>query len=137
MGEETKNEFESYGLHCPICTSQDLQAIVENQNENYWICSRCGHKFRRLQDLENELRRLKGRRSILVILISIFCFAFVVVSFKAFSLDDKTQKIGILYVSGVIFIAATLILLGKLFSSIINIIKCKKELDHVRKSVLH
>jgi hypothetical protein len=72
-----------------------------------------------------------------VILISIFCFAFVAVSFKAFSLDDKTQKIGILYVSGVIFIAATLILLGKLFSSIINIIKCKKELDHVRKSVLH
>lgn len=67
-------------LHCPNCGSSELSAVVEseisggmsvnhsftrktgvsshkfnNTHRNYWMCKDCGHKFRNLQNLEEEL----------------------------------------------------------------------------------
>lgn len=137
MSEERTIESASYGLHCPVCASRDLQAIVENQNENYWICSRCGHKFRRLQDLEFELQMLRSRRRNLLVGGLILYIILVLAFVWGFFMVKGYLGEFIVYVSGVIFIATTLILLGKTISNIINIVVCKKELDHVRKSFLH
>lgn len=69
-------------LHCPNCRSLSISPVVEtevssgltmshsvtrkssisstglyNTHRNYWICSECGHKFRNLQNLEEELAK--------------------------------------------------------------------------------
>lgn len=71
-------------LHCPQCRSTEISPIVEseitggtslnhsisrknsvsgmkfnNVHRNYWMCSNCGHKFRNIQSLEEELAGLK------------------------------------------------------------------------------
>ncbi len=134
MYQNEDKDFEEAGLRCPVCGSKNLQAIVENLNENYWICSKCGHKFRRLQDVEGELWMLKGRRTLLLVTGLILYIILAAVSAWAFHLDNEIRKIGILYIAGVIFIASTLILLGKFFATVIKIGRCKRELDHVRNS---
>lgn len=70
-------------LHCPNCQSNSISPVVEteisggmsmnhsfsrknsvsaislnNTHRNYWMCSDCGHKFRNLQNLEDELAAL-------------------------------------------------------------------------------
>ncbi len=85
-------------LHCPECGSVTLSPIVEteisggmavnrsvtrktsasamrfnNTHRNYWMCSECGHKFRNLQNLEEELtfylKGLKGLRIFLIVVV--------------------------------------------------------------------
>lgn len=71
-------------LHCPNCHSTALSPVVEteisggtavnhsfsrknsvssfdfkNTHRNYWMCADCGQKFRNLQNLEEELAKLK------------------------------------------------------------------------------
>lgn len=73
-------------LHCPECGSVTLTPIVEteisggtsvnhsftrktsasqmqfnNTHRNYWMCSNCGHKFRNLQNLEQEITSLQKK----------------------------------------------------------------------------
>lgn len=70
-------------LHCPKCRSTALSPVVEteisggtamhhsfsrknsvsgfrfnNTHRNYWMCGECGHKFRNIQNLEEELASL-------------------------------------------------------------------------------
>jgi len=79
------------GLHCPKCRSTALSPIVEteisggyslnhsvtrktgvsafdfkNTHRNYWMCGSCGHKFRNIQNLDEEIAVYeKGIRSII------------------------------------------------------------------------
>ena len=71
-------------LHCPECRSTQLSPIVETDvqggyavnrsvgrkwgvsafdlkstHRNYWICGQCGHKFRNIQNLKEELAVLQ------------------------------------------------------------------------------
>lgn len=71
-------------LHCPKCHSTSLSPVVEteitggtslnhsisrrnsvsamqfnNTHRNYWMCSECGNKFRNLQNLEEEIAKLR------------------------------------------------------------------------------
>lgn len=90
-------------LHCPNCRSNSISPVVEteisggmsmnhsfsrknsvsaislnNTHRNYWMCSDCGHKFRNLQNLEEELAALhKAVRSailgiILLVVLGVF-----------------------------------------------------------------
>lgn len=84
-------------LHCPECGGTSLAPVVESTNEggvavsspltrrvgvtsysnttthrNYWMCQDCGHKFRNLQNLREELTRESKRMKALLICGIIF-----------------------------------------------------------------
>ena len=87
-------------LHCPECKSHDISPIVEtevssgtsfnhsfsrknsvstmqfnNTHRNYWMCHSCGHKFRNIQNLEEEIKagqRLVKRCIFVMILFGVF-----------------------------------------------------------------
>ena len=68
-------------LHCPQCKGEQITPIVEssvdgamtthssngrfssttvsNTHRNYWMCSTCGNKFRNIQNLEQEIEKMK------------------------------------------------------------------------------
>lgn len=112
-------------IHCPECRSTALSPIVEtevnggissnytfsrrgsigsvafnNIHRNYWVCGDCGHKFRNLQNLKEEIATLtKNQKNtriftiayfVLVlfclvidipILSALFCYLFAVLAF--------------------------------------------------------
>lgn len=101
---QRRNAVNKKQLHCPECGSAALTPIVEteisggtavnhsftrktsasqvkfnNTHRNYWMCSNCGHKFRNLQNLEEEISSLRKLvkngwlGTILVILLSLVC----------------------------------------------------------------
>lgn len=88
-------------LHCPHCGSRNLQPIVESTttggtavhsratrnigvssytantvHRNYWLCHDCGHKFRNLQNLKEEIAQTKKQQT----LMKIFLITFAVLS---------------------------------------------------------
>lgn len=83
---QRRNAVNKKQLHCPECGSVALTPIVEteisggtavnhsftrktsasqmqfnNTHRNYWMCSNCGHKFRNLQNLEQEILSLRKK----------------------------------------------------------------------------
>lgn len=101
-------------LHCPSCGSNALSAIVEtdvtggmalnhsfsrknsvstmefnNTHRNYWMCGDCGHKFRNLQNLEEEIAKMKNlvlRGIIGIALLAVLAVLFSVVGGSAMPL---------------------------------------------------
>ena len=125
-------------LHCPHCKGTQLSPIVEtevsggtslnhavtrkssvsafnlkNTHRNYWMCQNCGHKFRNIDNLNEEIAtQKKAQKSALysAILFAVMCilafgskgmipaiiisaiFGFFVISFKK-KIDDLTQEL--------------------------------------------
>ena len=101
-------------MHCPNCGSHTLSAIVEtditggmslnhsfsrknsvsamefnNTHRNYWMCGECGHKFRNLQNLEEEITKMKNlvtRGIIGIVLFAVLGVLFSVVGGSAIPL---------------------------------------------------
>ena len=74
-------------LHCPSCRSTNLTPVIESSgtigsvgriskniavtgtnvnNKSFWMCQDCGHKFRNLEDLIAENKRIYMTRKILL-----------------------------------------------------------------------
>lgn len=97
-------------LHCPQCRSEQLSAVTEatqtggvatssrltrnvavtgysanTVNRHYWMCQECGHKFRNLEDLNDEImkesKQAKGAK-IAAIVFGVFCL-FIVLGMMA------------------------------------------------------
>ena len=72
-------------LHCPNCKSHNIAISTEtsidgavtssfggsarvastrfnNTHRNYWFCSDCGSKFRNIQNLEEEIAKVKNKK---------------------------------------------------------------------------
>jgi len=82
-------------LHCPQCGSDRINITTEssvsggvtthsgygsvtrfdNDHRNYWICNDCGAKFRNIQNLEEEIKKVK-KSSVTCIIWSIITFIF-------------------------------------------------------------
>ena len=84
-------------LHCPHCRSEQLIVVSEagettgvathgrmtrntgmttyntrTVNRHYWMCKECGHKFRNLEDLNNELVKETKNEKVLKIVAIVF-----------------------------------------------------------------
>lgn len=96
-------------LHCPKCGSTSLSPIVESEissgsaaytsvgrrhgvsqfkfnstHRNYWMCSNCGHKFRNIQNLDEEIAsQEKAKRAVLLTDIIIFLFTIFYIAIHA------------------------------------------------------
>lgn len=84
-------------LHCPNCRGTALLPVTESSgsigsvgrlsrntaivgsdsiNKSYWMCQECGHKFRNLEDLEREQKRVNKAMKILIPIICIMIFLY-------------------------------------------------------------
>lgn len=104
--ENTNPSAGTMRLHCPQCRSTAITPVVEteisggtsfnhslsrrnsissmkfnNIHRNYWMCSNCGHKFRNLQNLEEELAYME--KGVKTMAISAIIFAVVSIFFWA------------------------------------------------------
>lgn len=116
-------------LHCPACGSVALAPIVEtevsggtavnhsitrrtsasamrfnNTHRNYWMCNECGHKFRNLQNLEEELAYIqKALKRLWIVLIAVG----ILIILEAFAIG-----VGFALVFGSIFVLTMVIAIG-------------------------
>lgn len=101
-------------IHCPRCKSMQLSPVVETQttggtavhtpltrktsmttysshsiHRNYWMCQSCGHKFRNLENLQEELaekERIVKLCTRVMILLGVFLLLFLVTDLWLWSL---------------------------------------------------
>lgn len=62
-------------MHCPHCQSRELISVVEtefspmtlrNEHRNYFVCQECGHRFRNIQNLEEDLSTMEKNASLAI-----------------------------------------------------------------------
>lgn len=110
-------------LHCPNCRSTSLTPIVESMssfgsvgriskkvaitetstsNKSYWMCQECGHKFRNLEDLIQENKKL-------IFFINFVLYgAFAFLSIFSILMGLLTNQLGTTLVQLIIFAVAIL-----------------------------
>lgn len=140
-------------LHCPECGSTSLSPVVESTSNggvaistpftkrvgitsygsttthrNYWICQDCGHKFRNLQNLKEELARetkfMKG-----IWIFSIF-FSILLLLTAMLAAGDKT--LALFATPLIIILIGTTILFWCLWLSTRNkVVKMMEEKRHL------
>ena len=75
-------------FYCPKCGAGNLQSNVitetttEQSTKSYWVCGSCGHKFRHIDELENELVDLEtkgktcGTLSVFILILGLIFLLF-------------------------------------------------------------
>ena len=118
-------------FHCPKCKCEELNTTTvtekmkistfksETVNKSYWVCKHCGHKFRHIDELETEARKLKmiASRSpskgalicpILLIIYGILGCPFIEVLIKASNISSRHLDFIVTLVSiGIILVGIT------------------------------
>lgn len=115
-------------LHCPSCKSTAIVPFIENVgsigsaqrltkniavgnsksiNKSYWMCQHCGHKFRNVEDLQNEVKDLSWRLKGSTILLLVLCaFELIICLLAGFDLSG-------LFIISVLLLAGMLLFLKK------------------------
>ncbi len=117
------------GLLCGGCGKSKTTTNISNKPRSFWVCNKCGHKFRQIGDLENEINveLPKEMQSIIIraIFMPIVLLPLIIMLIIAGYLRS-TEGI-FLVAAGVITLAfSTLVLIGK-YKQIQNTIAVRTE----------
>lgn len=135
-------------LHCPNCRSHTISPVVEtevtsgmsmnhsfsrknsvsaismnNTHRNYWMCSDCGHKFRNLQNLEEELN--KNKKNVKSAIVGIILVVFIMIASLA------TNGLSFLHI---IMIPALLIIVAAIGITKNKIAELEKERIYLKRN---
>ena len=111
--------FGPLGLLCGSCGQGQKTTTT---NTTYWLCPDCGHKFRRPEDIREQLDDLKKRRTpVYIAIILILCAFFII---PGIVLDVSFAKW-----FGIIIMVINILLI--VMAKTVSIPKLQKELDEI------
>lgn len=139
----------SGGLHCPQCKSTNISPInetsvngalttsrgrmsattVSNTHRNYWMCAHCGNKFRNIQNLEEEIEKMKKQTGVAIV-SGFICLIISILLIMALMKDTWMVLFAGMFTFT--FVIATLVCFGLALSYKGKVKKMEKERDYLK-----